>query len=341
MNKHAFSKKLIAWYLQHKRDLPWRETSDPYTIWVSEVIMQQTRIDQGIGYFYRFMEAFPDVSALASAPHDQVMHIWQGLGYYSRARNMHHAAKQIVLDHGGVFPSAYQDILRLKGVGTYTAAAIASIAFSAPYAVIDGNVFRFLARYFAIATPINSTSGKKEFAELASGLLYLDDPGTFNQAMMEFGALVCRPVNPSCESCPFKHPCLARAAGLEKQLPVKDARPRIRERYLHFMIYRDVQGRTLLMKREGRDIWEGLYQFPMVESANLDFVPEHLFPVIGVSHFIKHQLTHQRIFARFWHFETENLPAIPGTVRVSYNELGRYALPRIISRYLENPVVNW
>jgi A/G-specific adenine glycosylase len=294
-----------------------------------------------MAYYLRFLDAFPNVQALASAEHDRVMRLWQGLGYYSRARNMHQAARQVVEDFGGAFPANYQDLLKLKGVGSYTAAAIASIAFNQPHAVIDGNVFRFLARLFAISTPIDSTSGRKEFAELAQSLLDKGDPGTFNQAMMEFGATICKPVNPSCESCIFHESCKALAAQLIQQLPVKEGRQIIRERHMHFMIYRDRQGRILLNRRESRDIWEGLYQFPLAGSEDPLFKPDSSLAILGVSGVIRHQLTHQRILARFWHIDTEILPEIPGTIVVDPEEIENYAFPRIISRYLEKPAVPW
>jgi A/G-specific adenine glycosylase len=336
MVKEVFSVKLISWYRRHKRDLPWRETKEPYSVWVSEIILQQTRVDQGMAYYFRFMDTFPDTAALADAPIDQVLKVWQGLGYYSRARNMHHAARQIMDVFGGRFPTNYNDLITLKGIGSYTAAAISSIAFNEPQAVLDGNVFRFLARHFGIATPIDSTRGKKEFAALASSLLPKDDPGTFNQAMMEFGALVCRPINPACSDCEFMHSCKARAEGLTGNLPVKEKQTTVRERFLHFFIYRDPNDHTLLIKRTGKDIWEGLYQFPHLESNSVAYQPEDDLKLVNVSDPIIHQLTHQRIYARFWHIQSSELPVIEDAITVSIEDVDSFPLPRLISRYLEN-----
>jgi len=260
-----FSGRIIHWYLLNKRDLPWRETKDPYAIWLSEVILQQTRVDQGLSYYHRFLTAFPKVKDLADAEEFEVMKLWQGLGYYSRARNLHSTAKSIVEKHGGVFPNRYEDIIALKGIGPYTAAAIASFAFGLPFATVDGNVYRILSRIFGLEIPIDSTEGKKQFAELGNELLDNTQPGLFNQAMMELGALVCNPKNPQCNICPFKKDCKAKALDLIDVLPVKEKKVKVKERVFHYLVMSDEK--SVVMKCRGAgDIWQGLFDFPVIED---------------------------------------------------------------------------
>ena len=233
---HPFSQKIIFWYEHNKRDLPWRNTRDPYLIWLSEIILQQTRVDQGMSYYLKFVGEFPTVKQLAKADNEKVMKLWQGLGYYSRARNLHTTAKIILLEHKGVFPKEFETILALKGVGEYTAAAIASFAYNKPYAVVDGNVYRVLSRVFDISTPIDSTQGKKEFNHLAGELLDKNKPAIYNQAIMEFGAMQCKPINPYCAVCPLNTMCLAYSKKLVAELPVKSKKTKVRDRYFNYIV---------------------------------------------------------------------------------------------------------
>jgi A/G-specific adenine glycosylase len=304
-----FTETLLTWYPNHKRDLPWRNTHDPYIIWLSEIILQQTRVAQGLPYFLAFAEQYPTVDALAAAPLDEVLRLWQGLGYYSRARNLHYCAQEVVEKYGNRFPSSYQELLKLKGVGTYTAAAIASFAYGEAVAVVDGNVFRVLARYFGIDTDIASPAGKKTFEKLANALIPETQAGTFNQAIMEFGSLQCTPKNPDCGSCPLAVGCEAILNGRVGELPVKINKVKVKTRhFLYLYIYSDEC--LVVNRRNSGDIWEGLYDFPVIETAEsfdpgkghilldelramemrVHWQPERQF---------KHLLTHQRIFANF------------------------------------------
>ena len=308
-NKH-FASTLLDWYEQNKRDLPWRNTTEPYIIWLSEVILQQTRVAQGLPYFKKFLENFPKVEDLAHAPSDEVMRLWQGLGYYSRARNLHQCAKDIVEAHNGKFPNNYNSLIKLKGVGSYTAAAIASFAFNEPVAVVDGNVFRVLARYFGISTDIASNSGKKEFEKIANECIPNENPAAFNQAIMEFGSLQCTPKNPNCEDCPLNKTCFAFKNELTFQLPVKINKVKVKQRY--FTYFYIICGEEVVVNLRGAgDIWQGLYDFPLFENIQkplleLDeaslfqsltqFDPEIYFDSQTT---FKHILTHQRIFANF------------------------------------------
>lgn len=343
-SNHPVSGKLIAWYETHQRDLPWRTTTDPYRIWLSEVILQQTQVAQGLSYYLKFTGQFPTVTALADAPEDQVMRLWQGLGYYSRARNLHAAAKAVRDQHAGVFPDTYAAIRALKGVGDYTAAAIASFAYGLPHAVLDGNVFRVLARLFDINIPINSTAGKKAFQQLANELLDERRPGLHNSAMMEFGALWCRPQSPKCTSCPVQEHCLAFARGTVDKLPVKDKAVKIRPRYFHYLLlnYRD---QVYIRKRTGKDIWQNLYEFPLVETAIPATEEEILgnedlrrmagkFAVARVSALKKHLLSHQHIFGTFYELKLTKPPREQGLVAVKRDMLMEYALPQLIVKYL-------
>ncbi|MEO8068831.1 MAG: A/G-specific adenine glycosylase, partial [Flavobacteriales bacterium] len=261
-----FSKALLPWFAENKRDLPWRNTTDPYRIWLSEVILQQTRVDQGLAYWKRFVERWPTVTDLARASEDEVLKEWQGLGYYSRARNLRSAALQVVHEHRGVYPTTHVGLLKLIGVGDYTAAAIASICFSRPEAVVDGNAYRVLARVFGIATPIDSTAGKKEFKALANTLIDPDHPGDHNQAVMELGATVCTPRNPDCGSCPLRNRCVALKESRIATLPVKVKKQVVRVRYFNYLVLRSPKG-IFLHQRSGKDIWQGLWEFPLIETG--------------------------------------------------------------------------
>lgn len=258
---NIFSEKLIAWYAENKRELPWRDTTDPYIIWISEIILQQTRVAQGYDYFLRFIHRFPNVTALAEAPEDEVMKCWQGLGYYSRARNLHAAAKSM----NGVFPATYEEVRALKGVGDYTAAAICSSAYGMPYAVVDGNVYRVLSRYFGIDTPVDSTEGKKLFAALADEMMDKSQPAVYNQAIMDFGAIQCTPQSPNCLFCPLVDSCSALKEGTITKLPVKQHKTKTTNRYFNY-IYVRVGACTYLHKRTEDDIWKNLFEFPLIET---------------------------------------------------------------------------
>jgi len=317
-----FTSEIIKWYAVHKRDLPWRSSSDAYIIWLSEVILQQTRVEQGLPYFYRFKEAFPTVQDFASASEEQILKLWQGLGYYSRGRNMHATAKTVVEKYHGIFPVDYKELITLKGIGGYTAAAISSFAANQPNAVVDGNVFRLLSRYFGIETPINTGKGQKLFTELANQLIDPAQPGTFNQGIMEFGSLQCRPKNPLCETCPLRLNCVAFSEKRIDELPVKLKTQKIRERYFTYLVSR--KDDTLLMhRRSGKDIWENLYQFPLIESDRLLTVDElsqnkELRSLFGTAiQFkqvygpVKHLLSHQRLFAQFVEMEQVDSSDLP------------------------------
>jgi A/G-specific adenine glycosylase len=353
----VFTKTILEWYQNNSRDLPWRKTSDPYMIWISEVILQQTRIGQGLGYYSRFIERFPSVSELAKAEEEEVLKIWQGLGYYSRARNLHSAAKDIIENHEGIFPDSYEQLIKLKGIGEYTAAAIASIAYNLPCPVVDGNVLRFFSRYFGIHIPIDTLSGKKKIHEKMLFLIDRKQPGMFNQAIMEFGALHCKPVNPDCEKCPFKKKCLAFLDGTVGLLPVKSKPKKQKIRFFNYLvIMRENEKRKkfiYLRKREEKDVWKNLYDFPMIETAE-EISVESLFSsqewrkVIGEgqirltnqSHQYKHILTHQVIFAKFYIIQlvgdqNSELPYL----LVPTVEIDKYPVPRLIEEFLnENKV---
>ncbi len=327
--------------------MPWRNTKDPYLIWLSEVILQQTRIDQGLSYYHRFAEKYPDVKSLAKAKEDDVLKLWQGLGYYSRARNLHAAAKQIVNEYDGKFPPAYEDILKLKGVGNYTASAIASFAFKKKHAVVDGNVYRLLSRYSGIATPIDTTAGQKQFALLAEELIDAHDPSVYNQAIMEFGSQQCRPTNPDCASCPLSNSCYAFSKNEVRNLPVKSKTAKIRKRYFHYFIFRNGK-KIILRKRNENDIWKGLHDFPLIETENKTESGEILkrnisghklnkFSLKKISKEYKHILSHQHIHATFYELKFDEKLATPDEwMMVNESSLEKYAVPRLVEIYLSD-----
>lgn len=342
---------LVDWYLRCHRALPWRETRDPYRIWLSEVILQQTRVAQGYDYYNRFVSRFPTVMDLAAAEEDEVLKLWQGLGYYSRARNLHAAAKQVAAEHGGRFPTEYADVRALKGIGDYTAAAVVSFSVDAPYAVVDGNVYRVLGRLFDLNTPIDTTAGKKEFALLAQRLLddYLASPchrgtGLYNQALMELGALVCTPKSPKCGECPVAANCLALKDGTISERPVKLGKTRQTPRWFNYLHITDKQGRTAICRREGKDIWRGLYEFPLLETpSETDFdslpLPDFLKGslLIGSVRMPKHVLSHRIIHAVFHRIEVADLSALPLPEEwqiIPSEKLGDYAVARLTELYL-------
>jgi len=346
----SFSEIILAWYDSCGRDLPWRRTRDPYAIWLSEIILQQTRIAQGQAYWERFLTAFPDVRALAEASEDEVLRLWQGLGYYSRARNLHAAARQIVAQGG--FPGTLEGIRALKGVGDYTAAAIGSIAFGLPAAVVDGNVYRVLARHFGITTPVGSAAAKKEFTALAQSLLPAGRPGDFNQGMMDFGALQCTPSGPRCPACPLAATCAALATAQVERLPVREKGPQVQTRRFDY-IYLRFQGRTAIRRRGIGDIWAGLYE-PLVREAeaggnNTPFCPPRQektltggnnSPICPPKPLLlragyRHQLTHRTLIVDFYLWEPAEEPALPeGYVWIEEAELDRYAKPRLFELLL-------
>lgn len=343
------SAKLRDWYKINKRDLPWRETSDPYIIWISEIMLQQTRVAQGYDYFIRFTNRFPDVFALAEASEDEVLKHWEGLGYYSRARNLHSTAKRIVAEFNGDFPADYEQILSLKGIGEYTAAAIASLAWNKPYAVVDGNVYRVLSRLFGLATPIDTGRGKKEFYELATQVMDADYAGEHNQAIMEFGALQCIPRNPDCLSCVLTDTCLAYATNKVSVLPYKQGKTKVRARYFHYFHIQQGED-TFLNKRLPGDIWQGLYEFPLIETespADLSMLEQtdvfrDLFSGCEGLKFsialrdVKHVLSHQVLHTSFYQVKVEKVgDNIDYFTRIPSESLGDYAIPRLLHIYLE------
>lgn len=331
-----FTTTILRWFATNRRDLPWRETQDPYTIWLSEIILQQTRVQQGIAYWERFMHRWPTVADLAAATEDEVLREWQGLGYYSRARNLHTAAQQIVANGG--FPTTIEGLRKLKGVGDYTAAAIASIAFNLPSAVVDGNVYRVLARYFGIDIPINTTEGKKTFTALAQELLPPTQPSTFNQAMMDFGAIQCTPQSPVCIFCPLVETCDAYHTQRIQQLPVKLRKLRIRERHFAYYYIRCKEhdiNMTAIRRRPSGDIWQGLWEPLMIEAPNT--FPPIEGTITLLRRDVKHILTHQVILADFYLVETTRRPDLPSAFQwIAESDLSQYALPRLIEHLVDS-----
>lgn len=340
-----FSNTIEKWYQEYKRELPWRESADPYVIWISEIILQQTRVVQGYDYFMRFMKRFPDVATLAQADEDEVMKYWQGLGYYSRARNLHAAAKSM----NGVFPKTYPEVRALKGVGDYTAAAICSFAYNMPYAVVDGNVYRVLSRYLSIDTPIDSTEGKKLFAAVANELLDKKNPALYNQAIMDFGAIQCSPQSPNCMFCPLASGCSALAEGMVAQLPVKQHKTKTTNRYFNY-IYVRMGAYTLINKRTGNDIWKNLFEFPLIETP--EAVSEEEFPALPelramfaegetpivrlVCRDVKHVLSHRVIYANFYMVDLpENSQSFTSYQKIKADELEQYAVSRLVHAFIE------
>ena len=340
-----FAKNLIDWYLDNKRDLPWRSTKDPYFIWLSEIILQQTRVAQGTPYYLAFTSAFKDVKSLAAAPQQEVLKLWQGLGYYSRARNLHIAAKYVANELDGKFPSSYKGLLELKGVGDYTASAVGSICFDLPTAVVDGNVYRVLSRLFGITTPINTTQGIKDFKALAQQLLDTSQPGTYNEALMEFGARFCVPQNPDCEQCIFKYKCDGYKNKQVANLPVKLKKVKVKKRYFNYIVILSENGNTVLQQRTKKGIWQQLYEFPLVETPHLvaqDALRKEiqfdrissLYDLDNLTLFeetaVVHKLSHQHLYTRFWIAQTKSkLPK-----GLSVDAIDQYAVPVLISNFI-------
>jgi|WetSurSiteA1Bulk_404760.scaffolds.fasta_scaffold00850_4 A/G-specific adenine glycosylase len=342
------SKILEKWYLENRRDLPWRRSDSPYHIWLSEIILQQTRVAQGTDYYNRFVERFPTVTDLANAPMDEVLKLWQGLGYYTRARNLHETARKVVNDHGGIFPRKHEELAKLKGVGTYTAAAIASIAFGEPVALVDGNVYRVLSRLYGIHDPIDSPYGKRVFKEKAEEILNRERPDIHNQALMEFGALICLPRNPDCRHCVLSHLCKANCEGKTNVLPVKEGKVKTKARFFNYLFIRH-KGYTYLNKRLGNDIWNSLYEFPLIESETpVDYETLTSMPAWKVifgktqpeadfhPRTYRHQLTHQTLHCSFYQIRINREPD-RGAFRyqqIPLEGLAEYAVPRVIDKYL-------
>lgn len=346
------SAQLILWYKAHARNLPWRLTHDPFRIWVSEIILQQTQVKQGYDYYLRFLEAFPNVKSLYNASSDALMKQWQGLGYYSRARNMHIAAKQIMEDYEGVFPNTYEGLLSLRGVGPYTAAAIASFAYELPYAVLDGNVYRVLSRYFGIQLPINDKTAYKYYIAIAQEVMDDRQAALHNQAIMEFGALQCKVQSPNCQACILASSCVALAQQMVKQLPIKLKKIKIKERYLHFF-YICHGDSFVIEKRKGKGIWQGLYQLPLVETSEDAPLEEAtlrksigaLVPPSASVYCITdmwHQLTHQKLHIRFYKCSLQKpLKKPPGERLICHHTDMHYAFPKPIVGFLEQIGGRW
>jgi A/G-specific adenine glycosylase len=343
--KKDFSKPLIMWYLINRRELPWRKTADPYQIWLSEIILQQTRIAQGTAYFEKFIDEFPTVFELANADEKKVLKLWQGLGYYSRARNLHITARKIAEELNGEFPGSHKELLALKGVGDYTASAIASIAFELPHAVVDGNVYRVLSRFFGISTPIDSVKGSKEFKALAQDLLDPEQPGNHNQAVMELGALVCTPRGPKCDICPLKSNCFASLHGRSEEFPVKQGKVTTKKRYFNYLVLDAADGFTKIRKRTDSDIWKHLYEFPLVESDGYTTDPGQVQGMIArefdlsdnytLKKFnpepVVHKLSHQELHTDFWVIKTDE--TTDGLTK--WTELNEHALPVLLQKFVD------
>lgn len=353
-----FSNKLIVWYLQNKRELPWRNTTNPYHIWLSEIMLQQTRVLQGLPYYLKFVETYPKVENLANAPEDKVLKLWQGLGYYSRARNLHATAKMVAEEMNGIFPNTYKDLLKLKGVGDYTASAIASISFNKPEAVVDGNVYRVLSRFFGISTPINTSGGQKEFKQLAQELIDRDQPGAFNQAIMEFGARFCVPQNPDCPTCIFNDSCAAFQQKKVGELPVKIKLKPVKIRFFNYLVFLFENERTVLKQRNGKGIWHKLYEFPLIETSEeinlstLQKLPQFKdftakINIENISLYsekpVVHKLSHQHLNTHFWIVETSRLSGNAETTEsaIPISEVKNYAVPVLIGNFVSDFFENY
>ncbi|MFK7806582.1 MAG: A/G-specific adenine glycosylase [Saprospiraceae bacterium] len=351
MKQSFFTKALLKWNMQQSRPMPWKGEKNPYLIWLSEIILQQTRVEQGLPYFEKFKAVYPTVHDLARAPEDEVMKLWEGLGYYSRARNLHSTAKYISGDLKGVFPKEYKNILALKGVGPYTAAAIASFAYGLPHAVVDGNVYRVLSRFYNIDDPIDTTIGKAKFVKLADELLDKTKPGVYNQAIMDFGATVCVPKNPICDSCPLQVKCKAYEKNKVDKLPVKSKKLIRKKRFFNYLVVKDEGNQTLIRKRVEKGIWQNLYDFPLIEStkqielADLkkqsdwkDWIGKNKLIILPSKPF-RQLLTHQEIIAVFWEVkinDIEDLPMFDRFASVDWTALANFGFPKIIDTYIKD-----
>jgi A/G-specific adenine glycosylase len=344
----TLSDTLIAWYASHHRDLPWRKTKDPYAIWVSEIILQQTRVAQGLDYYPRFLQSFPTVQSLAEASIDDVMRVWQGLGYYTRARNMCAAAKQVVNEYGGKFPDTYEGLRSLRGVGDYTASAIGAFAFNIPRPAVDGNVYRIWSRIFGVFTPIDTPGGQKELYQIAFEQLDQTRSAIFNQAIMDFGGTLCMPKNPPCGDCPVSDVCYAFRNNAVALLPAKSKKVKVTNRYFAYLMIRH-KGDTFIRRRDGKDIWHSLYEFPLIETSGstslkaLEKTPEwkDMFggikpTVLHISPRLKHVLSHQHLYTQFYIVEVKTIPYFLSTnfIKVKAGKMGDYPTPRLIDGYM-------
>ncbi|MEO5564660.1 MAG: A/G-specific adenine glycosylase [Chitinophagaceae bacterium] len=351
MEEKGFSVRLLKWNREkNNRQMPWKGEKDPYKIWLSEIILQQTRVEQGLKYYNNFIQSFPAINQLAKAPEEKVFKHWEGLGYYSRCRNLIATARFITDEKKGKFPDTYEDIVALKGVGPYTAAAISSFAFNLPHAVVDGNVFRVLARIFGINKPIDSTEGKKYFTELANRLLDKKQPGLFNQAIMDFGAVICKPVSPLCSNCVFNKTCFAYLHSKVNELPVKEKKISIKKRWFYYLVinYKD---QTAIRQRTAKDIWQQLHEFPMIETEQeqdkekiiakaekQNWLTKNGYEISSISPLFKQQLSHQFIAGRFITIRVKNKSALPKEWHwVTADQLAHLAFPKFINQYLEKP----
>jgi len=344
-----FGSAIIHWYRQNKRDLPWRHTKDPYRIWLSEIILQQTRVEQGMSYYHRFIQTYPRIKNLAAAREHDVLKLWQGLGYYSRARNLHHTAKEIVKKFKGKFPDDEKQLRSLKGIGEYTAGAILSFAFEKKFPVADGNVIRLLSRYFGIDTPVDSQKAKAEFFRLGAELMENHSPSEFNQGIMEFGSRQCRPKNPDCSACPLNGSCIAFAEKKVAMLPVKNKKSPVKNRYFNYLVIQQDQ-KLLMNKRTGNDIWRNLYDFPLIESSKKihknkitgnetwkKIFGSSGFTIESVSKSRKHLLSHQTIHARFYHVKLpsgKNLKNRSSYITVPVKNIPKYPVPKLVEKFL-------
>ena len=346
-----FRQQLTAWYRPDRRPMPWKAIANPYHIWLSEIILQQTRVEQGMPYYERFVAAYPEVSDLAAAPDDDVMKLWEGLGYYSRARNLLKAARTVVNEHGGEFPDTYAGLLTLPGVGPYTAAAIASFAFGRQVAVLDGNVYRVLSRFAADDTPIDASRSRKHFQASVDAAMGEMPAQKFNQAIMDFGALVCTPKRASCPSCPLAENCAALAQGRVYELPVKEKKLKRRNRYFHYLVIEDEAGRTIIRQRTEKDVWQELYEFPLVETTVADQALESLDLSSALGNAVdpvaleflrssppyRQELTHQRITVVFHRFRWATMPnKLTGYKIIKNKMFNKYAFPKVITRFLDD-----
>ncbi|MCB0432718.1 MAG: A/G-specific adenine glycosylase [Mangrovimonas sp.] len=335
------SKTLINWYSDNKRDLPWRNTKNPYYIWLSEIILQQTQVNQGLPYYYKFVNTYPTIEMLANASETDVLKLWQGLGYYSRARNLHYTAQYIARELHGVFPKSYKELIKLKGVGDYTASAIASICFNETAPVLDGNVYRVISRYYGLDTPINTGKAQKEFKEILFELIDKSNPAEFNQAIMEFGARQCKPQSPDCPVCPFNKGCYALAKNKVQELPVKLKPVKIKKRFFNYLVYVSEDGKTQLEKRTEKDIWQNLYQFPLIETKKrlseyvLKEMVGELTPFKDLALFkdeVLHKLSHQHLYVKFWIVKVQKIKG----EGINTSEVANFPVPILIGNFLDS-----
>lgn len=340
----SFSQQILGWYQQNKRDLPWRKTQEPYHIWLSEIMLQQTRVAQGMPYYQAFTEKFPTIFDLANATEEEVLKLWQGLGYYSRARNLHFTAKYIANTLNGVFPDNYKELIKLKGVGDYTASAIASFCFNEATPVVDGNVYRVLSRYFGIDTPINSTEGVAYFKKLATEVMDANNIGNYNQGIMEFGAIQCAPKKPNCMYCPLQDSCVAVQQGKTQELPVKLKKGKVKQRFFNYLVVEDAMGNTILQQRTGKGIWQNMYEFLLVETPaivgekELRVAADEVLKAYALDDVYKvntevivHKLSHQHLNTNFWVAKTSKVL----TDGLPWNEVKSFPVPVLVAEFIK------